>query len=135
MADLHSRSSQEVAPPLEILSPDPQQQISAPPPRLFTRPPARSHRQLSRYAHGPQYFQRMLAPKFSINLSTWGTTSPRDAIIQHFSTLDHVSICLDLLNASSVNNVGVAVFLVGLKAGGVALNLTEVSRVYLTDSR
>ncbi|KAJ8591039.1 hypothetical protein M405DRAFT_895044 [Rhizopogon salebrosus TDB-379] len=64
------------------------------------------------------YFQRMLAPKFSIDLSTWGTTSPRDAMIQHF-----------------MNNVGVAMFLVGLKAGGVALNLTEVSRVYLTDSR
>ncbi|KAG1753270.1 DNA repair protein rad16 [Suillus lakei] len=53
-----------------------------------------------------------------------GTMSPqaRDATIQHFSI------------ASSVNNVGVTVFLVSLKAGGVALNLTEASRVYLMDS-
>ena len=34
----------------------------------------------------------------------------------------------------TVNNVGVTVFLVSLKAGGVALNLTEASRVYLMDS-
>ena len=33
-----------------------------------------------------------------------------------------------------VNNVNVTVFLVSLKAGGVALNLTEASRVYLMDS-
>jgi len=33
-----------------------------------------------------------------------------------------------------VNNVEVTVFLVSLKAGGVALNLTEASRVYLMDS-
>ena len=35
---------------------------------------------------------------------------------------------------SVVNNVDVTVFLVSLKAGGVALNLTEASRVYLMDS-
>ena len=35
---------------------------------------------------------------------------------------------------SLVNNVDVTVFLVSLKAGGVALNLTEASRVYLMDS-
>ena len=35
---------------------------------------------------------------------------------------------------SAVNNVEVTVFLVSLKAGGVALNLTEASRVYLMDS-
>lgn len=35
---------------------------------------------------------------------------------------------------SSVTNVHVTVFLVSLKAGGVALNLTEASRVYLMDS-
>jgi len=58
----------------------------------------------------------------------------RDATIQHFSTLAHAPICLDLLSAFSVNNVGVTVFLVSLKAGGVALNLTEASRVYLMDS-
>ncbi|TRM66530.1 SNF2 family N-terminal domain-containing protein [Schizophyllum amplum] len=48
-----------------------------------------------------------------------GTMSPqaRDATIKHFMT-----------------NVDVPVFLVSLKAGGVALNLTEASRVYLLDS-
>ncbi|TFK64894.1 hypothetical protein BDN72DRAFT_774028 [Pluteus cervinus] len=48
-----------------------------------------------------------------------GSMSPqaRDATIQHF-----------------MNNVHVTVFLVSLKAGGVALNLTEASRVYLMDS-
>ncbi|KZT74470.1 hypothetical protein DAEQUDRAFT_660154 [Daedalea quercina L-15889] len=48
-----------------------------------------------------------------------GTMSPqaRDATIQHF-----------------MNNVHVTVFLVSLKAGGVALNLTEASRVFLMDS-
>ncbi|KAF8576222.1 hypothetical protein K439DRAFT_1367824 [Ramaria rubella] len=48
-----------------------------------------------------------------------GTMSPqaRDATIKHF-----------------MNNVHVTVFLVSLKAGGVALNLTEASRVYLMDS-
>ncbi|KAI0285276.1 SNF2 family N-terminal domain-containing protein [Russula brevipes] len=48
-----------------------------------------------------------------------GTMSPqaRDATIQHF-----------------MSNVHVTVFLVSLKAGGVALNLTEASRVYLMDS-
>lgn len=35
---------------------------------------------------------------------------------------------------NAVNNVHVTVFLVSLKAGGVALNLTEASRVYLMDS-
>ncbi|KAI0034397.1 SNF2 family N-terminal domain-containing protein [Vararia minispora EC-137] len=48
-----------------------------------------------------------------------GTMTPqaRDATIKHF-----------------MNNVNVTVFLVSLKAGGVALNLTEASRVYLMDS-
>ncbi|KAG8796983.1 DNA repair protein rad16 [Serendipita sp. 399] len=48
-----------------------------------------------------------------------GTMSPqaRDLTIKHF-----------------MNNVEVTVFLVSLKAGGVALNLTEASRVYLMDS-
>ncbi|KAJ7499427.1 SNF2 family N-terminal domain-containing protein [Mycena latifolia] len=48
-----------------------------------------------------------------------GTMSPqaRDATIKHF-----------------MGNVEVTVFLVSLKAGGVALNLTEASRVYLMDS-
>ncbi|KAI0092493.1 SNF2 family N-terminal domain-containing protein [Irpex rosettiformis] len=48
-----------------------------------------------------------------------GTMSPqaRDATIKYF-----------------MNNVHVTVFLVSLKAGGVALNLTEANRVYLMDS-
>ncbi|KAJ7896017.1 DNA repair protein rad16 [Mycena olivaceomarginata] len=48
-----------------------------------------------------------------------GTMSPqaRDATIKHF-----------------METVEVTVFLVSLKAGGVALNLTEASRVYLMDS-
>ncbi|KAJ7762736.1 SNF2 family N-terminal domain-containing protein [Mycena maculata] len=48
-----------------------------------------------------------------------GSMSPqaRDATIKHF-----------------MENVEVTVFLVSLKAGGVALNLTEASRVYLMDS-
>ncbi|KAJ7087303.1 DNA repair protein rad16 [Mycena belliarum] len=48
-----------------------------------------------------------------------GTMSPqaRDATIKHF-----------------MENAEVTVFLVSLKAGGVALNLTEASRVYLMDS-
>jgi DNA repair protein RAD16 len=32
-----------------------------------------------------------------------------------------------------MNNVDVEVFLVSLKAGGVALNLTEASRVFIVD--
>ena len=39
-----------------------------------------------------------------------------------------------MANSSLVTNVEVTVFLVSLKAGGVALNLTEASRVYLMDS-
>lgn len=48
-----------------------------------------------------------------------GTMSPqaRDATIQYF-----------------MNNVHVTVFLISLKAGGVALNLTEASTVFLMDS-
>ncbi len=46
-----------------------------------------------------------------------------------------VSIGVDSLSlVLPVNNVEVTIFLVSLKAGGVALNLTEASRVYLMDS-
>lgn len=41
-------------------------------------------------------------------------------------------VCTEI--RSSVTNVDIPVFLVSLKAGGVALNLTEASRVYLMDS-
>ena len=56
--------------------------------------------------------------------------------MQQLSTL----VCFSLLRyigfnlTSPVNNADVTVFLVSLKAGGVALNLTEASRVYLMDS-
>lgn len=52
----------------------------------------------------------------------------RDATIKHFSTTSLVSSLQITLTVSSflVNNVHVTVFLVSLKAGGVALNLTEV---------
>jgi DNA repair protein RAD16 len=65
-----------------------------------------------------------------------GTMSPqaRDATIKHFSVLDLVFPCSFTHHSPSVNNVDVTVFLVSLKAGGVALNLTEASRVYLMDS-
>lgn len=45
------------------------------------------------------------------------TPQQRDATIQHF-----------------MKNTGVTVFLISLKAGGVALNLTEASFVFMMDS-
>lgn len=45
------------------------------------------------------------------------TPQQRDATIQHF-----------------MKNTQVTVFLISLKAGGVALNLTEASRVFMMDS-
>lgn len=65
-----------------------------------------------------------------------GTMSPqaRDATIKHFSKEAFYWHCFLLTCRNLVNNVGVVVFLVSLKAGGVALNLTEASRVYLMDS-
>ena len=62
----------------------------------------------------------------------------RDATIKHFSTYLRVTRIFPiervLILCNAVNNVHVTVFLVSLKAGGVALNLTEASRVYLMDS-
>lgn len=60
----------------------------------------------------------------------------RDATIKHFSEPSQGSVLVYgfLIRCSAVNNVDVTVFLVSLKAGGVALNLTEASRVYLMDS-
>jgi DNA repair protein RAD16 len=58
----------------------------------------------------------------------------RDATIQHFSTSRCCAFWTPPNYCTSVNNVDVTVFLVSLKAGGVALNLTEASRVYLMDS-
>jgi len=63
------------------------------------------------------------------------TPQARDATIQHFSKCRpgwSWSSCLTVFHP--VNEVEVTVFLVSLKAGGVALNLTEASRVYLMDS-
>jgi DNA repair protein RAD16 len=58
----------------------------------------------------------------------------RDATIQYFSQFETLVTISSLTLACAVNNVDVTVFLVSLKAGGVALNLTEASRVYLMDS-
>ena len=59
----------------------------------------------------------------------------RDATIKYFSTsLPSSMPHMMLKSLRIVNNVHVTVFLVSLKAGGVALNLTEASRVYLMDS-
>ena len=58
----------------------------------------------------------------------------RDATIKHFSEETFYRDGFLLTRMNLVNNVGVVVFLVSLKAGGVALNLTEASRVYLMDS-
>jgi hypothetical protein len=58
----------------------------------------------------------------------------RDATIKHFSEGILLGIDDCLIHVFAVNNVEVTVFLVSLKAGGVALNLTEASRVYLMDS-
>ena len=60
----------------------------------------------------------------------------RDATIQYFSKFFSLEKARSgqTLMVLSVNNVHVTVFLVSLKAGGVALNLTEASRVYLMDS-
>ena len=59
----------------------------------------------------------------------------RDLTIKHFSTAKfHARTYGALMIGGVVNNVEVTVFLVSLKAGGVALNLTEASRVYLMDS-
>ena len=59
----------------------------------------------------------------------------RDATIKYFSTSLSSSMPYMMLKSLRiVNNVHVTVFLVSLKAGGVALNLTEASRVYLMDS-
>ncbi len=64
------------------------------------------------------------------------TPAARDATIQHFSLSLLVASKRGIsdFSSSAVNNVDVTVFLVSLKAGGVALNLTEASRVYLMDS-
>jgi DNA repair protein RAD16 len=58
----------------------------------------------------------------------------RDATIKHFSKKLFICFRFDFDTFYSVNNVHVTVFLVSLKAGGVALNLTEANRVYLMDS-
>lgn len=61
----------------------------------------------------------------------------RDATIRHFSQSLPPTLRCDSGSADFfflVNNVHVTVFLISLKAGGVALNLTEASRVYLMDS-
>jgi DNA repair protein RAD16 len=65
-----------------------------------------------------------------------GTMSPqaRDATIQYFSASILAPLGWRPECMPTVNNVHVTVFLVSLKAGGVALNLTEASTVFLMDS-
>ena len=59
----------------------------------------------------------------------------RDATIKYFSEYSQRLVTKRCAYVCfQVNNVHVTVFLVSLKAGGVALNLTEASRVYLMDS-
>lgn len=58
----------------------------------------------------------------------------RDATIQYFSMPSSPLVFDEIADSCLVNNVHVTVFLVSLKAGGVALNLTEASRVFLMDS-
>ena len=80
----------------------------------------------------------------SLTLRSWGLPFGRNDVTPssrcHHQTLQygfHVPFVCSDLNAyspSTVNNIDVTVFLVSLKAGGVALNLTEASRVYLMDS-
>ena len=60
------------------------------------------------------------------------TPQQRDATIQHFSELIYsLRLSRSLL---PVKNSEVTVFLISLKAGGVALNLTEASMVFMMDS-
>ena len=71
-----------------------------------------------------------------IDLSPGGDDEPTSSRCNH-PALQYVVIDYKVTPYSRlvpVNNVDVNVFLVSLKAGGVALNLTEASRVYLMDS-
>lgn len=45
-----------------------------------------------------------------------------------------LALCCSLTVICLVKNTGVTVFLISLKAGGVALNLTEASMVFMMDS-
>jgi len=63
-----------------------------------------------------------------LELDMWRSSS------KNFSVLYLVLFFPSPYHRSLVNNVDVTVFLVSLKAGGVVLNLTEASRVYLTSS-
>lgn len=63
------------------------------------------------------------------------TPQQRDATIQHFSEFFCcTAVCCDLTAIYLVKHTGVTVFLISLKAGGVALNLTEASMVFMMDS-
>lgn len=62
------------------------------------------------------------------------TPQARDLTIKHFSELALGTLLIRFLLTGPwpfpVNNVEVTVFLVSLKAGGVALNLVEVYHLY-----
>ena len=72
------------------------------------------------------------------------TPQQRDATIQHFSQFSasrwsmrepsRLGYSTEATADKEVNNTSVTVFLISLKAGGVALNLTEASMVFMMDS-
>lgn len=57
---------------------------------------------------------------------------PLFSISVNFSVV--LALCCSLTVICLVKNTGVTVFLISLKAGGVALNLTEASMVFMMDS-
>lgn len=57
---------------------------------------------------------------------------PLSSISVSFSVV--LALCSSLTAIYLVKNTGVTVFLISLKAGGVALNLTEASMVFMMDS-
>lgn len=57
---------------------------------------------------------------------------PPSSISVSFSVV--LALCCSLTSIYLVKHTGVTVFLISLKAGGVALNLTEASMVFMMDS-
>lgn len=57
---------------------------------------------------------------------------PPSSISVSFSVV--LAVCCRLTAIYLVKHTGVTVFLISLKAGGVALNLTEASMVFMMDS-
>ncbi len=86
----------------------------------------------------------ILVYPWEINFSNLRSVASRVLCLRRLVTLlSNTSVCQTVFiiwwqvgwpGYFAVNTVEVTVFLVSLKAGGVALNLTEASRVYLMDS-